>query len=131
MSQVLRFIDGKAQWVTKGRGNPLMGIPVKPINDSLGCIAQDVEKSREDARIHGFTGIEWRPDPTTMVDGKPTSYQCHASSDKELARYAKFCHMDDRAGRKSGVSISQEDLDAAARRVSEQYGPKQRKGRSC
>lgn len=109
--------DGQPIWVDKATIKP-HGPPPTVLANDVGCIAQQVDEVREDAKAAGFSGIEWRPDPTTLLDGQPTFYQAYSTSRAEYERYCKYRGLSDRNGKNgSGASLTPGDLEAAAERV--------------
>lgn len=94
---------------TKGTPDKL-AVEAPVYSDSLACSPEDVDMLRAHARMNGFTGIEFLPDPACPED----SYVCRASSRGEMLRYAKLFEMSDRGERLgSGATLSPDQLAAA------------------
>jgi hypothetical protein len=107
--------DGaEARRVQPGSVKRVVGEPVaKPIvSDNLGCDVHAVNEFREDAAKHGYSGVEWKPDPTC-----PTFYQAHFSSRSEWRKYVAHRGLYDRNGLNSGVGITRDELVQAIQRA--------------
>lgn len=112
MSKVLCYdADGKAMWVDK-RVAAEKKPPKTQVSAALGCTLHSVDEMREDARINGFSAIEFKPDPALIEGGVPLWYDCHCSSPDQLRRYQEHCRLTDKNnGGSSPLSI--EDLATA------------------
>lgn len=84
------------------------------VSDALGFIGEQLADFEADRVRHGFSGIEFRPDPRV-----PQFYQAHASSRAEFERYARHRGKQDNNSRNgSGVTLTEGDLKRAAQLVS-------------
>lgn len=118
MSKVLRIIDGEAAWFDKSELTYAAKPPKPVVSDGLGVIPQQVHEMQVDAKLHGFTGIEFKPDPTCPQD----FMQCHCTGgESERQRYITHRGMRDHCSRNgSGAMLSEEMLrqaEALARRA--------------
>lgn len=110
---------------------PRQGIAVdaeRPIvSDALGITHQQLESYRADLTRHGFSGVEFKPDPHC-----PGFYQAHFSGRQEWQRYIKHRGLHDRnSAHGSGASLSQADLDRAAQLVRRDLAERAVNGDSC
>ncbi len=80
--------------------------PIPP-SDSLGFTVLQLDDFEADRKSHGFTGVEFVPDPL-----EPTFMQVKCSSRREWERYVKHRGFVDK-NRTAGVSISADDLERA------------------
>jgi hypothetical protein len=93
-------------------------IPLKAeiVSDNLGCTGHQVANFREDAQRHGFTGVEFTPDPH-----EPTYYQARISSVHEWRRYLKHrCLREKNSRNGGGQPLSPGMLKRASERLLEQ-----------
>lgn len=86
---------------------------------SMGCTLHDVEAFRADAKMHGFTGIEFRPDPALVEDGVPLYYDCYCTSPAQWDKYLEHCRQGSVGG--SGNGISADHLAAVQERMVARY----------
>jgi hypothetical protein len=101
----VRVIDDKGREVR----TPPLAIACPVVSDALGCIDSQVDELREQAKLHGFTGVEWKSDPH-----EPGFYQAHFSSVAERDRYASKMLMRDQGKRNgSAAMLSRHDLERA------------------
>lgn len=108
----------------KEAARAVTGLDRPIVSDALGFPMEQLGDFERDRQANGFTGVEFRPDPHV-----PQFCQVHVSSQKEWARYVKHRGMHDRNSRNgSGAALTQEQMDAAAARVREQYPVGQRFG---
>lgn len=86
------------------------GIDRPIVSDSLGFTHHQLEGFEADRVRHGFSGVEFKPDPHV-----PGFFQAHFSGRAEWQRYIAHRGMTDRNSTLgSGSSLTQEDLDNAA-----------------
>lgn len=79
----------------------------KPIvSDQLGCTMHEVDAVRADAQAHGFTGIEFKPDPALVENGQALYFDCHAAGPAEYERYKKHCGVTNYSKRARAVTDS-------------------------
>jgi hypothetical protein len=126
MSKVLRYDEqGNAVWVDKS-ALPEQKTPRPIVSElGLGCIADAVGEMRADAALHGFTGVEWKPDPKLVMDGEPLWYDAHFSDPDQHARYVEHRGMSDRNSRNGGGAvITSEHLSAMSERMKRKYHKK-------
>lgn len=124
MSQICRMIDGEPVWMDKSAAvSPSRATPQVVESDALGCIAQQVTELREDARLHGFTAVEFVPDKNAALDnGRPTFYTARISDPDQFARYSEY--RGQTAGHPStgaGNIISAEHMAEASERMRQKY----------
>lgn len=112
--------DGSYAWSDK-RTCPIdkRAVPKPVEGEALGCIQSQVETMRAEAKLAGFSDIEFVPDRD--VEG---FYNCHAPNQERFHKYAEHCGMVDKNGQFSGKSITPQELEAAERLVKERYGQK-------
>lgn len=89
-----------------------------PVSDNLGVYVHQLGQFEEDRKKHGFTGVEFRPDPLC-----PVHYQAHFSSFEEHERYMKHRGMFDK-GRSKGGGMSEQGLRDAENMVRERFSDK-------
>lgn len=124
MSKILKFIDGEPVWLDKtvqAEYRPQQAV----VSDDLGCIAQQVDELRADAKINGFSAVEYKPDPTTMINGHPTYYQLHCNSPDQLRRYEQHLSMPNQCGKGGGAILSPEAIDQAKALLDRVRGPRE------
>jgi len=89
-----------------------LGIPPKIVSDTFGCSAFQVNDFRENAKRHGFTGVQWVPEP----DFSDTQfYQAQFSGPEEKRRYAEFCKCPDKNSKNGGSPTLTEEAFERAR----------------
>jgi hypothetical protein len=116
MNKVLRFIDGKSVWVDKSQVRESKQSQAI-VSDALGCIADAVDERRADAQIHGFSGVDFKPDPKV-----PQFYQAHFSCPDQHRRYIEHCGLTDRNSRNGGsAQITPEHLAEMGARMRMKY----------
>lgn len=86
------------------------------VSDTLGFTAHQLAEFEEDRVKHGFTDVEFKPDPLV-----PEFYQVHCATALSRDRYAKHRGFDNKTGI-GGVRLSQAELEAAEAWAREKYG---------
>lgn len=76
--------------VEVGRGGLANGVHRPIVSDALGVTCHQVEEFRQDAKLHGFTGIDFVQDKS-----EPGFYQAHCPNPREWASYIKHRGMRD------------------------------------
>lgn len=102
--QARRVMDVENKRPTIERGNANR---TPPSSDALGFTAHQLWEFEEDRRRNGFSGVEFKPDPSC-----PEFYQVHFSSHGERDRYMQHRNFVDKNYTK-GNPLSAKDLDAA------------------
>ena len=80
------------------------------VSDNLGFGEHSLAEMEEDRVRHGFRSIEFVRDPDC-----PEFIQVKGSSKAERERYIRHRGLFDKSGRRSGVTITQKDIDDAVR----------------
>ena len=89
----------------QGSGNPSAPKPI--VSDAMGFPQQALKDFEADRQAHGFTGVEFKRDPT-----EPTFYQVHCDSPQTWKRYVKhrgYTDMNSRNGSAAILSLDQID----------------------
>ena len=90
----------------------------KIVSDALGFTDNQLTEMEHDRVSHGFSGVEFRPDPT-----EPRFYQVHCSSERAKAEYMKHRGFGDfNSSNGSGAMIDPGQLESAKRMVLERFG---------
>jgi hypothetical protein len=79
-----------------------------PVSDAMGFTAWQLAEFEDDRKKHGFTGVEFKPDPMC-----PDFYQVHCGSMSEYDAYVAHRGMFQQ-GRSKGAVLSKKDLADAA-----------------
>lgn len=82
-----------------------LGIDRPVVSDSLGCIGEQVAELQADAQLHGFSAVEFKPDPHV-----PGFYQAHCNSPDQWRRYVEHRGLDDRNSRNGGTATLTPEL---------------------
>ena len=70
------------------------------ISDSMGFTVQQLGEFESDRKAHGFSSIEFKPDPQV-----PQFYQVHAGSRREMLKYAAHRGLVDKGARSQRPSL--------------------------
>jgi hypothetical protein len=82
------------------------------VSDSLGVGLHQVKEMEDDAKLHGFHGVEWKEDPTAGG-----FYQAHFDSPSEWGRYVKHRGLQDHNGITSANALGPGDFERHRLRV--------------
>ena len=95
------------------------GANFEVVSDGFGCIEDQKAELEFEAKRHGFSAIEWIPDPSV-----PGFYQYRATCPDQHRRYKEYREAQDNADHVGGGQIMYpEALEEAKRRAIEKYGP--------
>jgi hypothetical protein len=110
-------IDGELVKCRRVSGDAT-GQPPALVSDSLGFIEGDLANRRAQVAAHGFTGVEFKPDP--VVNG---FYQVHFSGPAERIRYEKMRNYANTSSLNgSSAMLSPCHFEQARQKAVEHYG---------
>lgn len=88
------------------------------VSEGLGCSSHLVDRMQREAVEAGFSGVEFKRDPTS-----PYFYHVHYSDHGQREAYERFRGVVNHSGQSGGgANITADDLARAEQRVSEIYG---------
>ena len=100
-----------------------MEIPPAIVSDSFGCVAEQVDEMRAQCKLHGLTGVEFKPDPTNDDPRDPDFFQAHFSGPAELSRYRDLMNVHERNSTNGGAQhISESDLAQSQAIIKRRFG---------